>query len=83
MTPTLCVALWAWVHRADELEVGREGQRALRPADGDGFVFHRLAHHLQHAHAKLGQLVQEEHAAVGQADLAGVGLVAAAHQPGV
>ena len=46
-------------------------------------VFHRLAHDFQDAHAKLGQLVQEEHAAVGQRDLAGMRLVAAADQPGV
>ncbi len=35
------------------------------------------------ARAELGQLVQEEHAAVGQGDLAGVRPVASADQPGV
>jgi hypothetical protein len=37
--------------------------------------------HLQQAGAKLGQLVQKEHAPVGQRDLARAGYPAAAHQP--
>ena len=77
------IAARAGVHRRDQLEVGGKSQRALGAADGDHLVFHRLAQHLQDAHAELGQLVQEEHAAVRQGDLAGVRLVAAAHQPGV
>ena len=76
------LAARAGVHRADQLEIGREGQRALRARDGHGLVFHGLAQDFQHARAELGQLVQEEHAAVGQGDLAGVGVVAAADQPG-
>ena len=68
---------------ADQLEIGGEGQRALRPADRDDLIFDRLAHHLQHARAEFGQLVQEQHAAVRQGDLARVGLVAAPHQPGM
>ena len=56
---------------------------ALRAADGDDLVLQRLAQHLQHVLAELGQLVQEEHAAVRQADLARPRPVPAAHQPGV
>jgi hypothetical protein len=33
----------AEIHRADQLETGRKGQRALRPADGDDFILERLA----------------------------------------
>jgi hypothetical protein len=43
----------------------------------------RLAQHLQCALAELGQLVQEQHAAMGQADLARSRPLPAAHQPGV
>ncbi len=60
-----------------------KGQRALGAADGDDLVFDGLAQHFQDARAELGQLIQEEHAAVRQRDLAGVRPVAAAHQPGV
>ncbi len=60
------VAARTRVHRRDQLEVGREGQRALRPADGHKFVFERLAQYFQDTRPKLGQFVQEEHAAVGQ-----------------
>ena len=42
---------------------------ALRLADGDDLIFDRLAHHFQDARAKLGQLVQEKHAAMGEGDL--------------
>ena len=52
-------------------------------ADGDDLVLQRLAQHLQHARAELGQLVQEEHAAVRQADLARARPVPAADQAGV
>jgi len=62
------------------LEVRRESQRALRPADRDELVFDGLAHHFQDARPELGQLIQEEHAAVCQRDLAGMGPVPAAHQ---
>jgi hypothetical protein len=65
------------------LEIGREGQRALGARDGNDLIFDGLAHHIQHARPELGQLLQEEHAAVGQGDFAGMGLVVAAHQPGV
>jgi len=37
-------------------------------------------HHFQHPRVKFGQLIQEEHPAVRQRDLARVGPVAAAHQ---
>ena len=42
-----------------------------------------LVQHLQHVSFELGQLVQEEHAVVGERDLAGPGDRAAAGEPRV
>ena len=50
--------------------IGRSSQRA---ADRDHPVLQRLAQHLQHVLAELRQFVQEQHAVVGQADLARAG----------
>ena len=69
--------------RADQHEIRREGQAALRAADGDDPVLQRLAQHLQAMLPELRHLVQEEHAAVRQADLAGPRPLPAADQPGV
>jgi hypothetical protein len=65
------MAAWTRIHGSDKHEAGRKGQAAVRPADGDGLVLHRLAHHFQHAAIELRQLVEEEHAAMRQADFAG------------
>jgi len=59
------------VHGGDLLEVGGQGERSLRPADGDNLVFDRLAHHFQNARAELGQLVEKKHVAVSEGDLTG------------
>ena len=53
------------------------------PADGDLAVLERLAQHLEHVAAELGQLVEEEHAVVRQRHLAGPRDGAAADQAGV
>ena len=45
--------------------------------------FHRLAQRLQRLAGEFGQLVQEQHAAMGQADLAGPRAMAAAGQRGL
>ena len=73
-------AAGAGVHTGDQGEVSRVGQRAGRAADGDDLIrrVQRLAQHLQHTGAEFGQFVQEEHAPVGQADLAGLGPAPAA-----
>jgi len=42
-----------------------------------------LAQHFEHVLSELGQLVQEEDAAVAQRNLAGARLAATAHQAGV
>ena len=73
----------ARIHRADEHEVGRESECAGGAEDDRHVVFQRLAQRLQVAGTKRGQLVQEKHAAVRQADLARPGQSAAPHQSGV
>ena len=68
---------------ADQHEIRREGQAALRAADGDGPVFEGLPQHFQPVLPELRHLVQEEHAAVRQADLAGPRPLAADDEAGV
>lgn len=65
------VALAAGIHRRDQDEVGGKSNGALGAADGDNVIFERLTQHLQHVLAELGQLIEEENAAMRQADLAG------------
>ena len=60
-----------------------KGCRPLGAADGDDFVFHGLAQDFEGALAELGELVEEEDAAVGEADLAGSGPAPAADEAGV
>ena len=71
------------VHSCHQLEVGTKGQRSLGAADGDNFVLHRLAHNFDGAAAEFGELVQEQYAAMGQRNLAGVGNIPAANQAGM
>jgi hypothetical protein len=56
---------WAGVHRTDQHELGREGDRPARPPERDDPVLERLAHHLEHRVAELRQLVEEQDPAVG------------------
>jgi hypothetical protein len=53
--------------------VGQQTSRAVGAGNGDAAVFERLAHGCERAGAKLGQLVEEEHATVGQGNFAGAG----------
>ena len=55
---------------AIEHEVGRERRARQGPGDRHRAVFQRLAQHFQRAAVELGQFVEEQHAVVGQADLA-------------
>ncbi len=43
--------------------------RSARPRQHDRALLHRLAEHLEHMASELGQLVEEEHAVVGEAHL--------------
>ena len=71
------------IHGGDQHERGRIGQTAGGPADGHLTIFEGLAQHFEDVLLELGQLVEKEHAVVGQTDLTGAGMGAAADQAGV
>jgi hypothetical protein len=56
----------AGIHGRNELKIGGESQQAFGAADGDDFIFHRLAHHFEHALAELGEFIQEQYTPVSQ-----------------
>lgn len=51
-------------HHRDQWKVRREGQRSFGAADGDNFVLHRLAHHLQDARPELRDFIREQDTSV-------------------
>jgi hypothetical protein len=57
-----------------------KGERHGGARDGDGVIFERLAHHLEHVAGKLRQLVEEEKPVVRERDFAGAGNDAAADE---
>ena len=59
------------VHRADELEASREERMPTDARDRDDAVLERLAERLQHRAWKLGQLVEQQNAAMRERDLSG------------
>ncbi len=79
----IIISARAGVHGSHELVVGRDGERALRAADGDHLILQRLPQDFENPLTELRELIQKEHPAVSQGDLAGMRPVAAAHQPGV
>ena len=54
------------VHRRDQGEVGRVGDRSLGPGDGDLPILKGLAQRLQGSNVELGEFVEEEHTVVAQ-----------------
>ena len=58
------------VHRRDELEARREERLALHPCDRDDAVLERLPQRLERGPLELGQLVEQQDAAMGEARLA-------------
>ena len=74
------MAAGAWIHRADQNEVGRKFQCPGGSGNGDDSVFQGLTQGFQNIAVKFGQLVQKQNASVGQRDLSRLGMVAAAHQ---
>ena len=56
---------------ADEQEAGRELDGRLRSGDADDALLERLAETVEHGGLELGELVEQEHAAVGEAGFAG------------
>ena len=75
------VAAGARVHGGDQHDARREGQRHEPAADGDLAVLERLAQALERREAELGELVEEQHAEMGEAHLARARRAAAADQP--
>ena len=74
------IAAWAGIHRRDELEAGRKRRLARRARDMDAARFDRLAQHFEHPAVPFRQLVEEQHAVMGQRDFAGPRIAAAADQ---
>jgi hypothetical protein len=75
------VAARARVHRPDQGAARRIGERGGSAGEGELPVLQRLAHHLQHLPLKLGQLVQEKDAVMGEVQLPQPGNGTAANQP--
>jgi ADP-ribose pyrophosphatase len=68
----------AEVHRSDELKPGRKHRSSLGPRHAYDAVFEWLPEGLEHVPAELGELVEEEDAAVSERRLAGARVRAAA-----
>ena len=64
-------ATLAGIHGAHQLELGGEPQGAACPCHGDDTILQGLTEGFQHVPVKFRQLVQKQHAVVGQRDLAG------------
>ncbi len=82
-SPVYSMSTRTGVHRGDELEAGRQDDRAGSPDDGHPPVFERLPEGLEHVAAEFGQLVEEEHALVRPGHLAGCQERPAADHAGV
>ena len=80
--PRRRVAARARVRGGDEHEARREDRRALAAHDRHAAVLQRLAQRLERRARELGQLVEEQHAVVGEARLARRRDRAAADQAG-
>ena len=74
------VAAGTGIHGGHQHAGGRIGEALPGTGDGHAAVLQGLAQHFQRVLAEFGQLVEEEHAAMGQAHLTGQGMQAAAHQ---
>jgi len=61
----------------------RESHRRGGPGNRDVAILQRLTQHLQNVAMELGEFVQEQDAAVREADLAGHGVRATAEQAGI
>ena len=66
----------------EDLEPGREGQRSLRSRDRHRAVLDRLPQRLEARARELTELVEEEHAVMGEGDLPRSRRRTAADQPG-
>ena len=74
------MAAAARVHRRDQLDTGREGDVGIGARHGDLAGFQRLAQRIEHRALELWQFIEEQHAKMGEADLAGAHFHPAAGQ---
>ena len=70
----------AWIHRRDELEARGERTLPRGAGDVDRAGLERLAQHFENAPVPFRQLVEEEHAVMGERYLSGTRIAAAADQ---
>ena len=61
-------AAFAGVHRGDQLEPRREGDAGIGAGDHRLAALERLAQAVEHRRGEFRQLVEEQHAVMGQAD---------------
>ena len=74
------MAAAARVHRRDQLDPRREGHVGVGAGDADAPGLERLAERIEHRALKFRQLIEEQHAKMREADLAGADAQAAADQ---
>ena len=74
------VAARARIRRADEHRPRRERHGHAHAAHGDDAVLERLAQRLERGAPELGELVEEEHAVMREAHLAGARVLPAADE---
>ena len=72
------IAAAARIHRRHQLEARRVGDVRAGAGDGGLPALQRLAQGLQRGAGEFGPFIHEQHAAMGERDLAGAGAVAAA-----
>src|SRR5215475_9120818 len=71
------------IHRSDESETCRKGQRHGGAGDRNLLIFERLPEDFQHVTFEFRQFIQKEHAMMSQADLARFGDRSSTNQSGV
>ena len=74
------MAAAARIHRGDELDPRRESDMGVGARDLDRAGLERLAQAVEHRALEFGQLVEEQHSEMGEADLARPRLEAAADE---
>ncbi len=74
------MAAAARVHRRDQLDPRRKGDMGVGPGDADRSGLERLAQRIEGGALEFGQLVEEQHSEMGEADLARPDLEPAADQ---
>ena len=69
----VAIAAGAGVEGRDQHKICRKRRGIQRAADGDVAVFERLAEDFERRAVEFGELVEKQHAVVGEADFSGRG----------